>query len=197
MQAHVTKREYGNSWPLERDIRAALHRIVASTALAKSHQLAHFLTFIVDETLAGRGERLKAYTIATDGLGRDADFDPQTDPIVRVEAARLRHALEQYYATEGRDDPLVIELPLGRYVPVFRANRPPILRGLTGMRQRATEAWRGHRGLLLTIVVVAVVVSLTVDTIETLVAHAIWPDYNEQVAAPSRSMPTSGRDGNP
>jgi hypothetical protein len=66
-------------------------------------ELANFLTFI-------------------DALGRDANFDPQTDPIVRVEAGRRRRALEQYYAGDGRDDPVIIELPLGGYVPEFRAN---------------------------------------------------------------------------
>jgi tetratricopeptide (TPR) repeat protein len=107
----------------------ALERVTANPALAKSLQLANFLTFIVKETLAGRGDRLKAYTIATDGLGRDANFDPQSDPIVRVEAGRLRRALEQYYAGDGRDDPVIIELPLGHYAPTFHrraAQRKPL-----------------------------------------------------------------------
>ena len=76
-------------------------------------------------SLAGAGNRIKAYTIATDALGRDARFDPQADPIVRVEAGRLRRTLEHYYATEGRGDPIVIELPSGSYVPVFRPNIAP------------------------------------------------------------------------
>jgi adenylate cyclase len=65
---------------------------------------------------------LKAYTIAADALGRDANFDPQNDPIVRVEAGRLRRALDHYYTDGGCNDPIVIELPRGHYVPVFRAN---------------------------------------------------------------------------
>jgi hypothetical protein len=104
----------------DQDIRDALARVTASSLLAKSPQLAQFLTFIVEESLAGRGDRLKAYTIATGAFGRDADFDPQTDPIVRVEAGRLRRAIEQYYATEGRDDPIAIEISPGGYVPEFR-----------------------------------------------------------------------------
>jgi hypothetical protein len=83
------------------EIRAALDRLVASPELSKSPQLAHFLTFIVDETLAGHAERIKAYGIAADTLGRDANFDPQNDPIVRVEAGRLRRTLEHYYANGG------------------------------------------------------------------------------------------------
>lgn len=101
-------------------IRAALARLVASRAFSQSPQLARFLTFVVEETQAGRGQRIKAYTIATDALGREASFDPQNDPIVRVEAGRLRQALDSYYATGGHDDPVVVELPRGRYVPTFR-----------------------------------------------------------------------------
>jgi hypothetical protein len=113
----VTATERNNGRANHNAIRGECDRIVAHPVLAKS-----FLIFIVDETLAGRGDRLKAYTIATDALGRDANFDPQTDPIVRVEAGRLRRALEQYYAHDGRDDPIIIELPLGGYIPEFRAN---------------------------------------------------------------------------
>ena len=76
---------------------------------------------MVEETLAGRGDRIKAYTIATAALGRDDNFDPQIDPIVRVEAGRLRQALRQYYAAEGRHDPIVIDLPVGR----LHAGVPP------------------------------------------------------------------------
>ena len=143
----------------------ALERVTANPALAKSPQLANFLSFIVKETLAGRGDRLKAYTIATDGLGRDGNFDPQSDPIVRVEAGRLRRALEQYYAGDGRDDPLVIELPLGDYGPVFRAN--------TALNRAAARAqdwprWpvrelRNNFRLILLVAVVAAMVSLSFD----------------------------------
>ena len=78
--------------PHETDIRTALDRVVTSAHLGKSPQLANFLRFVVAETLAGRTERIKAYTIAADALGRDASFDPQNDPIVRVEVSRLRRA---------------------------------------------------------------------------------------------------------
>lgn len=71
------------------------------------------------EALAGRAERIKAYSIATEVFGRDASFDPQSDPIVRVEAGHLRRALEQYYVGAGRQDPVEITIPKGAYVPVF------------------------------------------------------------------------------
>jgi hypothetical protein len=68
----------------------------------------------------GPQQKLKAYTIAVEALDRGADFDPQVDPIVRVEAVRLRQALARYYSGAGRDDPLVIEVSRGSYVPAFR-----------------------------------------------------------------------------
>ena len=94
--------------PREADIRAALDRVIASSHLSKSPQLGSFLRFVVQEELAGNGSRIKAYTIAADALGRDANFDPQTDPIVRVEAGRLRRALDQYYANGGSKDPVAL-----------------------------------------------------------------------------------------
>jgi len=147
------------------DVRAALERVAASSALAKSPQLAHFLTFIVEETLAGRAERLKAYTIATDGLGRDDDFDPQADPIVRVEAGRLRRALGRYYGSDGRNDPLVIELPRGSYVPTFRARieLQGVIARINGRRRQLAGALRENSRLVILVAAVAAAVSMTFD----------------------------------
>ncbi len=105
--------------PDEAAVRAQLERIVASPDFEGSERLRGLLRYLVEETLAGRGERLKGYTIAVENLGRDAGFDPLTDPIVRVEAGKLRRALEHYYLKAGADDPVVIELPRGGYVPAF------------------------------------------------------------------------------
>lgn len=102
------------------EMRAALERVLASSGLRSSPQLAAFLRFIVEATLRGRADSIRAYTIGTGALGRDADFDPQSDPIVRVEANRLRRALAVYYEGVGADDPIAIDVPPGRYVPVFR-----------------------------------------------------------------------------
>ena len=106
--------------PNDTAIRDALERVVASVTLAASPRLASFLRYIVIATLEGRADRLKGYTVAVEALGRPEDFDPQADPIVRVEAGRLRAALARYYAGPGRDDAVVIDLPRGHYVPVFR-----------------------------------------------------------------------------
>lgn len=105
--------------PSADEARAALARVLASDAFRNSPQLGAFLRYVVDATLNGRGASLKGYTIAVEALGRDPRFNPQADPIVRVEATRLRRALDRYYAEDGRDDPVTIELPRGSYAPTF------------------------------------------------------------------------------
>ena len=107
------------------EIRAALQRMAKSEAFRGSPQLVSFLRYVVEATLRGAADRIKGYTIAVEALGRADDFDPQADPIVRVEAMRLRRALGRYYANGGKHDPLAIDLPLGSYVPVFRHVEPP------------------------------------------------------------------------
>ena len=105
--------------PTREDIRLQLARVIESAAFRGSLRLPSFLAFVVETTLAGRSKTIKAYTIGVEALRRRTDFDPQANPIVRVEAGRLRHALARYYAGEGRDDPVVIELLRGSYVPRF------------------------------------------------------------------------------
>jgi TolB-like protein len=103
---------------LSDELRDQLQRILNSPAFEASERRKRFLRYIMEETLAGRADRLKGYSIATAVFGRDDSFDPQTDPVVRLEARRLRRALEHYYLTAGRDDPIRIEIPKGRYAPI-------------------------------------------------------------------------------
>jgi TolB-like protein len=105
--------------PTEAEVRAHLDALLHSGSLAISDRNRRFLAYIVDETLAGRGDRIKAYNVALTAFDRTDDFDPQTDPIVRIEASRLRRALEHYYLTAGKADPLRIEIPKGSYVATF------------------------------------------------------------------------------
>lgn len=103
----------------ECDARAALDRILADSQFHATERHRKLLRYLVDEFFAGRSGQVKAYTIAIDVFGRPASFDPATDPIVRVEASRLRAALTQYYETVGERVGLRIELPKGNYVPHF------------------------------------------------------------------------------
>src|SRR5690606_21069419 len=81
--------------------------------------------FVVEQVLAGHADRIKSYSIAVDVFGRGDDFDPAIDPIVRIEATRLRAALASYYADPGRDEAIQISLPKGGYVPSFVRVSPP------------------------------------------------------------------------
>src|SRR5262245_17783996 len=110
------------------EIRTELTRILASPDFAASHQLASFLQYIVAESLAGRGDRLKERTVARGALGRDASFDPRLDCVVRVVAGKLRRALERFYSQQGAADPLWIDVPKGSYSPLFhrRAMQPTV-----------------------------------------------------------------------
>lgn len=99
--------------------RAQVARIIASADFDATNRERQFLHYVVEETLAGRAGRIKAYSIATEVFDREDSFDPQNDPIVRIEAGRLRRALERYYLMSGAADRLVITIPKGGYVPVF------------------------------------------------------------------------------
>ncbi len=100
-------------------VRAQLAHILDGTKLQASPRLRRLLCYLVEETLAGRGEQLNQYRIAIDVFDRNESFDPATDASVRVEAGKLRRSLRLYYLTEGRDDDLQIELVKGSYAPVF------------------------------------------------------------------------------
>ncbi len=101
-------------------IRLQLARILASTEFVNAERMRRFLRLIVTEAIEGRSSRLKEYAIGVEVFDRPISFDPGADPIVRVEARRLRSKLEHYYESKGRQDSIVIELPKGRYAPVFR-----------------------------------------------------------------------------
>lgn len=105
------------------DIRAQLERIITSPEFPTVGRGAAFLTYIVEETLSGRANRIKGYSIALEVFRRDEHFS-QDDPVVRIEAGRLRRAIERYYLVAGQTDPIRIDIPKGGYVPVFTWNCP-------------------------------------------------------------------------
>lgn len=104
------------------EVREELHRVLNSAQFITSNRNRRFLQYVVDETLAGRADRLKAYTIATMVFGRPDSFDPQTDPVVRMEARRLRQALERFYLVDPSPGRTGISMPKGSYVPDFNGS---------------------------------------------------------------------------
>jgi len=97
-----------------------LDRILTSRTFRQADRMKRFLAFIVGETIAGRGVQLKEFVVGIEVFGRDNSFDPRNDPIVRVQARRLRAQLARYYREEGLEDDLMIELPKGGYAATFR-----------------------------------------------------------------------------
>lgn len=110
-------------------IREQLDRICASREFHATERMHAMLRFCFEETLAGRSDQLKGYTIATQVFGRDEDFDAAQDPIVRIQAGRLRRALERYYLVTGGADPVVIDIPKG----ASQRKRPPSPEGVVAV----------------------------------------------------------------
>ena len=100
-------------------IKKYLNKVLASKCFAGAKSLKRFLEFIVATTLESKEEQIKEYILGTEVFGRNESFDPRIDPIVRVEARRLREKLEIYYSTEGYKDRITIQIPKGGYVPIF------------------------------------------------------------------------------
>lgn len=140
-------------------VRAQLDSILASAVFSRSPQLRRFLSFIVEQRLAGQGHRLKEAVLAQELYGKGTDFDAGNDPVVRVDARRLRDKLREFY--EGRSDPVVISLPKGSYVPTFEARSAP--RAPLPQTRRVTPLTRTSvalAGLALVLMVATTVMAL-------------------------------------
>ena len=110
--------------PSRAEVQDQLDRILASAPFRKSLRLKRFLKLTVERALAGDAAQLKEYTLGREAFDRGPKFDPRLDPIVRVEATRLRSKLREYYETYGASDPVRIGFPRGAYVPVFARAAP-------------------------------------------------------------------------
>lgn len=114
---------------------AQLERVLQSRTLHNSESLKAFLRFVVEKTVENEGAQLKEYVIATEVFGRNSDYDSRIDSVVRVQAGRLRAKLQEYYATEGKADQIVIDLPKGHYHPVFTRAHPEAAEAPPGVIQ--------------------------------------------------------------
>jgi len=121
---------------IERETELALERILSSSAFRSARRLCRFLGHIIRETLAGNGNGLTEYSIASAVFDRGVRFDPRSDSIVRVEARTLREKLEGYYRAEGATDPVVIRLSKGSYRPLLEPHHAP--QGTSQMRVLVT-----------------------------------------------------------
>ena len=119
----------------EQDALEQLARVLSSSGFARNERMSRFLRFLVERHLQGRDDELKESVIAVEVFHRKPDYDPKQDSIVRTEAGRLRARLAEYYTGEGSADLVIIELPKGGYIPMFR--RAQAIREV-----RPTRVWR-------------------------------------------------------
>jgi hypothetical protein len=120
-------------------IEQQLDRISSSDEFRNCPQLLRFLRFAVEEALSGRDGGVKERLIGIEVFGRASDYDAGGDPVVRVEARRLRRKLAEYYARDGREDPMEIRLPKGGYLPIFEARSSSAIK-----RSVAVLPFSGH-----------------------------------------------------
>lgn len=109
----------GTTGNLPADVRAELDRVLASPDFPATPRNRRFLSYAVQMELEGRTEEITAKHVALRVFGRQAGFDPGKDPIVRIEAGKLRRDLETYYLKGGRHSPLRLSIPRGGYRPLF------------------------------------------------------------------------------
>lgn len=144
-------------------VRAALQKLESSEAFAKAPKLRDFLSFVVNESLEGRGGQINATSIAQSVYERGPGFDGQSDPIVRVEAGRLRSRLMEYYGTDGAAETLVISIPKGGYAPHFEIReiltKPSAIVPQSAPRPKVPLRWLVAGGAALATVALAVFLS--------------------------------------
>ena len=176
MPSESTTTVQAQSDPPDAAIRAQLERILASETFSRSQQLRRFLSFIVEQRLAGHRDSLKESVLAHELYGKSTNFDAGIDPVVRVDARRLRDKLREYY--EGRSEPVVISLPKGSYVPAFgiTAASPIDVAPPVAGRSRTTFA--------------------ALAIVATLVAAALlWRAFRIPAAAPAQLLPLASYPG--
>ena len=177
--------------PSPDEVRSAVERLVASDGFRTSPQLAAFLSFVAEAMLRGESKRIKAYTIAVEALGRGQNFDPEADSIVRAVAGRLRRALAHYYATAGAGETIVVDLPRGSYVPVFRR------RSVTQGPPAAAAAQEGppaaaHRVSIATPRRIAALAAILLVVIAAIGLLPFWTKVGGAAKAPSSGLAPAG-----
>lgn len=131
-------------------IRSQLTHILNDPLFVDTTRIKRFLRYVTEETLAGRSDRLKGYTIGLEVFDRPDDFDPQADTIVRVQAGQLRRRLELYYANRGANDEVRFTIPKGKYFPLFefRMDPQPLTHRASDMDDLTDEGGEGKSSRL-------------------------------------------------
>jgi hypothetical protein len=184
---------------------AEVERIVTSHSLRGSEALCKMLRYLTQQSFVHASAPPKEYQIATEVFGRPADFDPQSDSTTRVQAGRLRSKLAEYYASEGTDDTVVVEMPKGSYLLSFHTRetatalpQPPAVPMVVAETKPASlRPWRATVAILAALLVVAIASVVwssfalrdakraNAAVIETPVPKAFRVFWKEYVSGPS------------
>src|ERR1700739_1699275 len=149
---------------------AAVDRLAKSQVLHGSESLRKLLRYLAEHSLQNPGVPIKEYQIATEVFGRPADFDPQSDSTIRVQAGRLRLKLAEYYSSEGSDDPIVVELPKGTYILSFHHRGTNGSKPVARPGQEAAPA--GPRNWVIAVALLAVLLTASVAAIGMMLTGA-------------------------
>ncbi len=166
-----------------------IDKLIKSHSLHSSESLCKLLRYLAEHSLDHPGIALKEYQIATEVLGRPAGFDPQSDSTVRVQAGRLRVKLAEYYANEGINDPILVEIPKGSYALTFHlrhgasAAQPITPLAFEPAVKRANTAF--GRGWIITVAVFSVLLAISIATTAILVSQRIRPQAGASQSVPA------------
>lgn len=162
------------------EIMKSLDRVLASEEFAMSPNLKKFLSYIIEQKLNGNEAGLKAYSIAIDAFGRSEDFDSQIDPIVRVQAGRLRKELAAYYEGEGANDPVRIDVPRGSYRPEFSYQNTKPAKSTKSLTPTNVK----YAGIALAVVIVIALAA-------GVVRHQFFPSTTDDISQTSQGTDLS------
>src|ERR1700716_1985530 len=158
---------------IARDQRSQqIEKLINSHSLRGSESLCKLLRYLAEHSLDHPRLALKEYQIATEVLGRPAGFDPQSDSTVRVQAGRLRIKLAEYYAHEGLDDPILVEVPKGSYALTFQLRTPlasgPAQHPVGLEREEKPAVQTSNRGWVIAVVCLVVLLVVSLLTVAVL-----------------------------
>jgi hypothetical protein len=128
--------------PAASEVWSALDRIGKSRTLRRAEKLINLLNFLVETTLCGNAHYLKETTVGVSVFGRPPDYDPKTDTIVRSQAWRLRAKLRDYYATEGANDSVIIDIAKGQYAATFSLRSPVVYNRASNLTEHRSHSSR-------------------------------------------------------
>jgi hypothetical protein len=165
-----------------------IDKLIKSHSLHSSESLCKLLRYLAEHSLDHPGIALKEYQIATEVLGRPAGFDPQSDSTVRVQAGRLRVKLAEYYANEGPDDPIAVEIPKGSYALTFHLRaakagiQPAPLVFEPAAKARAATL---NRGWVITVAIFSVLLAASLSTTAILLSQRTRPQAGASQSVPA------------